>query len=122
MHIEDPVDDDQILSKKQKKLLLKVIGSLMSYFGIYFLSCHLDLALTASDDLEKFQILPAFIGIEIAFLIVMYQNRVARAEFISKQKSEDLDGSVGASLFSSTGLTTVFNAMTQTTTTLCANG
>jgi hypothetical protein len=41
---------------------------------------------------------------------------------MSRQKSEDLEGGVGASLFSSTGLTTIFNAMTQTTTTLCANG
>lgn len=37
-------------------------------------------------------------------------------------KSDDISSGVGASLFSSTGLTTVFNAMTQTTTTLCANG
>ena len=122
MHIEDPVDGDTLMSKKQTKVLVRVLGSLMCYFGLYFLACHLDIVLKPSDDLDKLQILPAFIGIELAFIILLYQNRVARNEYISRQKSEDLEGGVGASLFSSTGLTTIFNAMTQTTTTLCANG
>ena len=37
-------------------------------------------------------------------------------------KRQGLDEGASSSLFSSAGLTTVFNAMTQTTTTLCANG
>lgn len=45
-----------------------------------------------------------------------------RKEIASKTKTEDIESGTLKSLMSSTGLTTIFNAMTQTTTTLCANG
>ena len=38
MYIEDEEESGRILTKKQTKLLIKVIKCLMSYFGIYFLS------------------------------------------------------------------------------------
>jgi hypothetical protein len=66
--------------------------------------------------------MPAFIGIELAFVLQIYLNHQKRKEIQSRLKSDDIESGVGASLFSSTGLTTIFNAMTQTTTTLCANG
>lgn len=52
------------------------------------------------------------IGLELAFIIQMYLNYKTRKEIKSRLKSEDLENGVGASLFSSTGLTTIFNAMT----------
>lgn len=38
MHIEDSVDDGTLMTKKQWKLLLKVLLNLMGYFGVYFAS------------------------------------------------------------------------------------
>lgn len=58
----------------------------------------------------------------MAFITQIYLNYQTRKEINSKLKTDDIEGGVGASLMSSTGLTTIFNAMTQTTTTLCANG
>jgi hypothetical protein len=63
MHIEDYATDDgngglgsgfifSILTKKQWKLLLKVLMNLLSYFGLYFASVQLDLHLKPSDDFE----------------------------------------------------------------------
>ncbi len=49
MHIEDTLDENVLLTKKQTKLLLKVLTGLMSYFGIYFLSVQLDTALEPSE-------------------------------------------------------------------------
>lgn len=64
---------------------------------------------------------PAMIGINVAFAIQMYLNYAKKAEIQSRMKAEDKE--VGAtSLLSAAGITTLFNAMTQTTTTLCANG
>jgi hypothetical protein len=122
MHIEDESADGSFLTKKQIHLLLKVIMNLMAYFGLYFLSAQLDLHLKTSDEFFKVQLMPAFIGIELAFVLQIYLNHQKRKEIQSRMKSDDIESGVGASLFSSTGLTTIFNAMTQTTTTLCANG
>lgn len=122
MHIEDTIDESALLTKKQTRLLTKVITGLMAYFGIYFLSTQLDIVLKPSDDLEKIQIVPAMIGLELAFILQIYLNYRQRKEIQSRLKADDLESGVGAGLFSSAGLTTVFNAMTQTTTTLCANG
>ena len=44
----------------------------MCYFGMYFLACHLDIVLKPSEDIDKLQILPALIGIELAFIILLY--------------------------------------------------
>lgn len=64
------------------------------------------------------------IGLELAFVLQMYLNYRKRKEILARSalKKDDLGHGIGASLFSSTGLTTLFNTMTQTTTTLCANG
>lgn len=64
--------------------------------------------------------MPAAAGIEVAYMIKLYINYKTR-EAIRKRNAGLEDGAC-ASLFSWAGLTTVFNAMTQTTTTLCANG
>jgi hypothetical protein len=47
----------------------KIAINLMGYFGIYYLSGQLDLFLTASDEIEKIELLPAVIGIEAAMLL-----------------------------------------------------
>lgn len=78
--------------------------------------------LKSSDEFYKIEIVPAFIGLELAFLMKMYLNYQTRKELAQKNKAGDVESGVGAGLFSSAGLTTIFNAMTQTTTTLCANG
>jgi hypothetical protein len=106
-----------IMSTKQTNLLLKVMMNLLGYFGIYFLAGHLDLYILASDQISN--MIPAAIGIETAMVIKLYRNYVTRQKILKKEGIEDC---ASASLFSSAGLTTVFNAMTQTTTTLCANG
>lgn len=64
--------------------------------------------------------MPAMLGIEIAYMIRIYLNYSARKSIRSRSVGQD-DGAAG-SIFSSAGLSTIFNAMTQTTTTLCANG
>jgi hypothetical protein len=53
MHIEDQIDDGSILTRKQSKLLLKVLINLMSYFGLYFISAQLDQFVKTSDDFDK---------------------------------------------------------------------
>jgi hypothetical protein len=47
-------------------------------------------------------------------MVKNYRKRVAIAKAQGKES--------GSSFFGATGLTTLFNALTQTTTTLCANG
>lgn len=69
MHLEDGTDDGSFLTKKQMKLLIKVLISLMGYFGLYYLSGQLDLHLKTSDEFFKIQLLPACIGIEVAFVL-----------------------------------------------------
>ncbi len=120
MHIEDA--STSILSPKQLRLLLKVLMNLMTYFGLYFLSAQMDLHLKTSDNFNKIAIGSAMIGLELAFAAQIYLNHQTRKDILSRTKQEDIESGVGASLFSTTGLTTIFNAMTQTTTTLCANG
>lgn len=57
---------------------------------------------------------PAFVALELAFIIKIYQNSVKRKEILerSNAKKDDISHGVGQSLFSSAGLTTLFNAMT----------
>ena len=47
----------------------KIAINLMGYFGLYYLSGQLDLYLTASDEIEKIELLPAVIGVETALLL-----------------------------------------------------
>lgn len=60
---------------------------------------------------------PAVAAIQGAFLIQMISNHMKRREHARATGQDGAFGFLGA-----TGLTTVFNALTQTTTTLCANG
>jgi hypothetical protein len=93
---------------------------------MYFISIELDKYLKITH-FEKMNIVPAVLGINVFFLISIFLNRNKRyeiQEFLrSKNKDTDLEsGSSLTGMLSSTGLTTLFNALTQTTTTLCANG
>jgi hypothetical protein len=123
MHIEveSAKEEDYILcgllTKKQGKLLLTVAGNLLAYFGIYSLSGYLDQVLVFAPTPDQgFHVLaPALIGLHGAFLIVILNNYLTRKAAVKK-------GDASGSLFSASGLTTIVNAMTQTTTTLCANG
>jgi hypothetical protein len=60
------------------------------------------------------------IGVELAFMIKLYLNYRTRQAILKRNAGVE-DGAYSG-VFSWAGLTTVFNAMTQTTTTLCANG
>jgi len=80
MHVEETLDDSSFLTKKQLKLLLKVLMNLMAYFGLYFLSVQMDLHLKTSDEFYKIQIAPAAIGLETAFIMRMYLNYKTRKE------------------------------------------
>ncbi len=120
MHMEDSGDDGSVLTVKQRKILIKVFRNLLGYFGLYFLSQQLDKFIKV-EDLDKINLLPAFIGLNIAFGIQIYLNYARKQEIKAKNKADDIE-SGSASLLSATGLTTLFNALTQTTTTLCANG
>lgn len=64
--------------------------------------------------------MPAAIGIEVAYLAKLFLNYKKRQSI--KKRQAGLEDGAYAGVFSWAGLTTVFNAMTQTTTTLCANG
>jgi uncharacterized membrane protein YqgA involved in biofilm formation len=108
------------------KLVTKVLRNLALYFGLYFLSIELDkwMKLTAFD---KLNMLPAILGINAAFLVQIFLNYKKRQEVAARlkaKKKEDGDTEAGyaQSIMGSTGLSTIFNALTQTTTTLCANG
>jgi len=103
-------------------LLSKVIRNLFLYFGLYFLSQQLDQSVKIAD-FENLNILTAVAALNSFFAIQLFLNfRSRRAiEAANKKKGEPETGTF-ASLMSSTGLTTIINALTQTTTTLCANG
>lgn len=55
LHIEDlaggEVDDSQLISPKQQKLLVRVIRDLCAYFGIYYLSAQLDQIFVLKEDI-----------------------------------------------------------------------
>jgi hypothetical protein len=119
--MEEIDDESSVLSVKQRKVLVKVFRNLLGYFGVYSLSQQLDKFITSSD-LAKINIMPAVIGLNLAFGIQIYLNYKIKKEIRIKNKTDDGESGAAASLLSWTGLTTVFNALTQTTTTLCANG
>jgi hypothetical protein len=118
--MEDVDDESSVLTVKQRKVLTKVFRNLLGYFGVYSLSQQLD-KFIKSEDMTKINIMPAVIGLNLAFGIQIYLNYKIKKEIRIKNKTDDIE-SGAASLLSWTGLTTVFNALTQTTTTLCANG
>ena len=62
-------------------------------------------------------LVPVFAALQIALLIQIVDNYWTR-KAIAKAKGEDGEGT----FLGATGLTTIFNALTQTTTTMCAGG
>jgi hypothetical protein len=114
--MEDMDDEDGILSPKQIDLLSVVFRDMLAYFGLYMISGELDKHVT-SKELETANLIPAIVAIQSACMIQMFKNYRKRAA-IARAKGEE----GGTSFLGATGLTTLFNALTQTTTTLCANG
>ena len=68
--------------------------------------------------MEKLTLIPAFVGLEIAFILQIYQNVCLRNEMYRVfEKNEDLESGEGSKaldhgLLGFTGLTTIFNALT----------
>lgn len=115
LHIESDEDDDSILSPKQMKLMWGVVRNMAGYFGLYMLSGELDDHIQQKE-LASINLTQGVVAIQIAFLIQMYSNWSKRCEYAKSQGNESA-GFLGA-----TGLATIFNALTQTATTVCANG
>lgn len=134
MHIEEITgetdsDSGSFISPKQQKLVIRIVRDLCGYFGVYYLSQQLDNVFTFKDgSLEQMKQHPqfraAFVFIEVALVIQLLIIRNKRASILQAQVAAGLidEATANQSVFSIAGLTTFFNALTQTTTTLCANG
>mmetsp|Transcript_17267 Transcript_17267/g.16477 ORF Transcript_17267/g.16477 Transcript_17267/m.16477 type:complete len:207 (-) Transcript_17267:45-665(-) len=94
---------------------------LFGYLGVFLLSTSLDACLRVTDSID---LLFPIILLNIFFSLQLYLDHKKRQQVqLLNRKNEDLEGAaLSNSLMSRLGLTTLFNAMTQTTTTLCANG
>lgn len=112
-------EEDSLLSSLQITNLVQVIQSMLYYFSLYNLSGELDTLL----DLHKQKgpmfdaILMPALTLESALLMQLIKNYRVRKEIAEAKNEKSALGFLGA-----TGLTTIFNALTQTTTTLCAGG
>jgi len=117
LHIEDLDEEDGILSPKQISILFKVMCNMLAYFGVYSLTGDLDSHITQTDlDTNNFG--PSMIALNLAFLIIIIKNYTKR-KAIADAKGEDGKSS---GVLGSTGLTTILTTLTQSTTTVCANG
>ena len=116
IHTEEVEEDAGLLSGKQIKLLFTMARNLLGYFGLYMIAGELDEHITHKQ-LATINMAPAVAAIQAAFLIMMVNNHMKRRAYAQATGQQGALGFLGA-----TGLTTVFNALTQTTTTLCANG
>lgn len=92
---------------------------MVSYFGLYSISGELDnfIVLKDSKQINWRILLPSIVALQVAFMIQIVKNYRKRAAIARALGQES-----GASFLGATGLTTLFNALTQTTTTFCANG
>lgn len=119
LHMEDYSEEHSILSPRQFELLFNVFINMLGYFGLYSISGELDRLLAQKEGINTDwkPLLPAIVALELAFLIQLVKNYRKRAAIAKALGKESASGFFGA-----TGLTTLFNALTQTTTTLCANG
>ena len=117
------------MSKKQQKLLTRVVRDLCAYFGIYYMSQEVDKLFQLQEDgIElahtslKFQ--AAVVLTEIALIMQVCIIRSKRTRILQAQINAGMidEETANASYFSITGITTLFNALTQTTATVCANG
>ena len=109
---------EEILSSLQISNLISVTQHMLIYFSLYLMSGELDELL----DVKKVKgnmfenlMFPA-IALQFALLISIIKNYRLRSQ-IAEAKGETSNAFLGA-----TGLTTIFNAITQTTTTVCAGG
>lgn len=111
--------DDSLLSSLQTGHLVQILQSMLFYFALYSLSGELDTLL----DLHKPKgpmfdsIMVPALALESALLISLVNNYRLRKQIAAAKGETSALGFLGA-----TGLTTIFNALTQTTTTLCAGG
>uniref|UniRef100_A0A7S3CTZ0 Uncharacterized protein n=1 Tax=Strombidium rassoulzadegani TaxID=1082188 RepID=A0A7S3CTZ0_9SPIT len=128
LHIEDS-DSESIISPKQQKLLTRIVRDLAAYFGIYYISDKFDQILTFKEDAldplpQDASFIFAIALIELALVIQVLVMRHKRSQIIKAQVAAGMidEKTASQSVFSAAGLTTLFNALTQTTTTLCANG
>jgi hypothetical protein len=110
-------------------LLVRVVRDLCAYFGIYYLSAQLDQIFVLKEDIldtmsNKLEFQSAIVFLELALIIQVCVMRSKRVEILRAQVAAGMidEKTANASYFSVAGITTVFNALTQTTTTLCANG
>ena len=117
------------MSKKQQKLLTRVVRDLCAYFGIYYMSQEIDkLFVLTEDGIElahaSLPFKAAVVLTEIALLMQVCIIRAKRARIIQAQIQAGMidEETANASYLSVTGITTLFNALTQTTATVCANG
>ena len=109
---------EEILSSLQISNLISVTQHMLIYFSLYLMSGELDELL----DVKKVKgnmfenlMFPA-IALQFALLISIIKNYRLSSQ-IAEAKGETSNAFLGA-----TGLTTIFNAITQTTTTVCAGG
>jgi len=76
---DSSADDSVFLTKKQLKLVTKVLRNLACYFGLYFLSIELDKWMKITD-FDNINILPAFMGINAAYGTQIFLNYKKRAD------------------------------------------
>ena len=89
--------------------------NLALYFGVYFLSAELDKWMKIIN-FDHINILPAVMGINAFFAIQIVLNYLKRQEVnaklrLKKKTDADIEGGL-AGMMSSTGLSTIFNALT----------
>jgi uncharacterized membrane protein len=121
LHMEaDPTTDDdmQLLSGAQLTILVSMLQHLLGYFGLYSLAGPMNDLVDLKSKKNMFESLAlGAAALQISLLIQIVSNfRMRKAIATAK-------GDVSsASFLGATGLTTIFNALTQTTTTLCSGG
>ena len=119
LHTEDMDDEAGLLSGNQIDLLFTVCRNMLGYFGLYSVSGELDRFMIMKPEtvVNYSTLMPSIIALQFAFLIQLIKNYRKRAAIARALGQDSNAGFLGA-----TGLTTLFNALTQTTTTFCANG
>lgn len=114
----DDEEGDSLLTGFQIQALTNIIVHLLAYFSLYMLSGSFDELIDLKTKKGMFEsISVGAAALQVSLLIQMIKNYSLR-----KQIAEAKGDASGSGFLGATGLTTVFNALTQTTTTLCANG
>lgn len=120
---------DQLISPKQLKKLIRISRDMLFYFGVYFFTGQLDQVLVPKEELYELflserRAVPAAVLIELGLLMQVWIVRGKRGRILEAKIKAGLMDSAEANqaYYGLAGLSTFFNALTQTTTTLCANG